>query len=94
LNSEPERIEDYRPLTLLNTDYKLLIRIIANRMHLCITDIIQKGQSYGPHGNTIFDAAAAVRDVVAYAEVSGTPLCILSIDFKEAFDKISHDYLF
>jgi len=26
--------------------------------------------------------------------MSGTPLCILSIDFKEAFDRISHDYLF
>ena len=31
---------------------------------------------------------------MAYAEVSGTPLCILSIDFTEAFDRISHDYLF
>ena len=41
----------------------------------------------------IFDAAAAVRDVVAYAETSGTPLCILSIDLK-TFDTISHDYLF
>ena len=26
--------------------------------------------------------------------MSGTPLCILSIDFKETFDRISHDYLF
>jgi len=59
-----------------------------------MTDLIQKIQHCEPHGTTIFVAAAAVRDVVAYAEVSGTPLCVLSIDFKEAFDKISHDYLF
>ena len=59
-----------------------------------MTDIIQKGQHFGPHGNTIFNAVAAVRDVVAYSELYGTPLCILSIDFKEALDKISHEYLF
>ena len=41
-NSDPERIEDYRPLTLLNSDYKLLTRIIANIMRPWMTDIIQK----------------------------------------------------
>ena len=30
----PVRIEDYRPLALLNADYKILARIIANRL-LC-----------------------------------------------------------
>jgi hypothetical protein len=35
-----------------------------------------------------------VRESVAYAEITNTPLCILSIDFKEAFDDISHTYFF
>jgi hypothetical protein len=30
---------------------------------------------------------------VAYAEVTGALLCLLSIDFKEDFDNISHYYL-
>jgi hypothetical protein len=42
----------------------------------------------------VFEALATIRDAVAYAEASGTPLFILSIDFKEAFDRISHEYLF
>jgi len=29
---QPVRIEDYRPLTLLNAEYKILARIIANRL--------------------------------------------------------------
>jgi hypothetical protein len=41
-----------------------------------------------------FEAAATVRDTVAYAETTRTPLCIVTIDFKEAFDKITHSYLF
>jgi hypothetical protein len=44
--------------------------------------------------STIFDAIATVRDAIAYAEVTQDPLCNLALDFKEAFDKISHKYLF
>ena len=58
------------------------------------TGKIQKSQHCGSHANTIFVAAATVQDVVAYAEISVTPICILSIDFKEAFVRIFHDYLF
>jgi hypothetical protein len=35
-----------------------------------------------------------IRDVMAYAEVTRQPLCIISLDFKEAFDSISHVYIF
>ena len=35
-----------------------------------------------------------LRDVLAQAEVTRTPLCILSLDFRSALDCISHNYLF
>ena len=35
-----------------------------------------------------------MRDIIAYAEETNKPICLLSIDFKEAFDKISHTFLF
>jgi len=48
----------------------------------------------GRQGNTIFDAVATVRDAVAYATDTRTPMCVVTIDFQEAFDNISHTYLF
>jgi hypothetical protein len=45
-------------------------------------------------GNTILEAVATVRDAITYAENSGTPLCVLTLDFDSAFDRISHAYLF
>jgi len=45
-------------------------------------------------GNIILDAVATVRDAVTYAENTGTPLCVLTLDFEGAFDRISHHYLF
>ena len=43
---------------------------------------------------TVLEAIATVRDAVAYASATRTPMCVLRIDFKKAFDKISHSYLF
>ena len=43
--------------------------------------------------NTIFEAVAAIRDTTAYTEVHKASVCLLTLDVKEAFDRISHDYL-
>ena len=48
----------------------------------------------GVPGNTIIDAMATVRDTIEYAESRSIPLCVLSLDFKNAFDRIAHSYLF
>ena len=90
----PSTPADYRPITLLNTDYKILARSIANWLRQLLSELLHPSQLCGMTGSTIFDAVAALRDAMAHAKVTQKPLCILSLDFKEAFDKISHTYLF
>ena len=59
-----------------------------------MSDILQPSQYCGRHGNTIFEAVAAICNIVAYTEVYKGSLCLLTIDFKEAFDRISHSCLY
>ena len=59
-----------------------------------VAELLQTCQHCGVPGNTIFEAAATVREAIAHAELTSTPLCILSLDFQEAFDKVSRTYLF
>jgi len=87
------RISDYRPLTLLNSDYKILARVIAYRLKPILQDIISPQQHCGIQVTSIFEAVATIRDVIAYAETSQTSLCVISLDFQAAFDRISHQYL-
>ena len=84
----------YWPITLLNTDYKILASIIANRLRPMMADLLQQSQYCWVLGNTIFKAVATVRKAIAQTEVKQAPLCVLSLDFQEAFDRISHQYLF
>ena len=48
----------------------------------------------GVPGNSIQDAIYRVSDVLAHAEATGTLMCVLTLDFQQAFDRISRQYLF
>ena len=56
---------DFRPITLLNTDYKLLARIIAHRLRPVMTEHLQTGNFCGVPRNTIFEAVATLREAIA-----------------------------
>ena len=92
-HSHPTDFDDYRPLTLMNTDYKIMRRIIATRLKPYLTEILHQNQFCGVQGNTVFETVTAIRDVIAHAEVTKKPLFVVSIDFSAAFDRISHEYL-
>jgi len=85
--------DDYCTITLLNSDYKILARIVEGRIRPALVEMLHESQHYGVPGKSIFDAVATVRDAAAYAEMANAPLCVLSLDYKKAFDKISHKYL-
>ena len=84
---------DRRPITLLNCDYKILTRILAWRLRPLLALHLKATQYCGVPGNTIFDAVATVRDVIAYAEHEKLPMCVLTLDFQHVFDRLSHEYL-
>ena len=88
---KPRHVVDYRPITLLNADYKIMARIITTRLRKHTTEILHQSQFCGRTDATIYDALATIRDVIAFSEERRQPLCALSIDFSEAFDRIEHN---
>ena len=76
------------------TDFKLLSRIIVNRLRPWLDDLLNPSQHCGLYDNNILGAISTIRETVAHVELTGTPSCMLSLDFKKAFDNIAHSYLF
>ena len=68
--------------------------MVARRLRPIMEDHLTHKQYCGLHGNTILDAVATVRDSVSYAESRNSPLYVLSLDLKNAFDRLSHGCLF
>jgi hypothetical protein len=90
----PMSPEEYRLLTLINSDVRLFARIIGNRIRPWLTELTHPSQCGRVGDNNILDALAVLRETVATAEATNEPVCILSLDFKEAFDRMAHTYLY
>ena len=91
----PKTFSDYRPITLLNTDYKIFSKIICSRIKTSSDGVFGIGQTCSLPGKNIFHNLTCVRDVIHFYEKQpSASAALLTIDLEQAFDRISHSYLF
>ena len=84
---------NWRPITLLNVDYKLAARVVASRLLKVIHLIVAKDQTCGVPGRFIGENVSIIRDVVSFASRTGVPLAILSLDQQKAFDRVDRGFM-
>lgn len=89
-----ECLENYRPISILNTDYKILTKILANRIKEVLGTIIESTQTYSIPGREINDTVNTIRDVIEWVKGKEQGGIILNLDFNKAFDRVEHEYLF
>jgi hypothetical protein len=88
------KLDDYGPISLLVTEYKLLARITARRLGPKMEDHLRRSQFCAVPENSILDAVATIHSATTYAKATETPFCVPTLDFDIAFDYISHRYMF
>lgn len=87
-----QKLENYRPISLLNVDYKILAKVLSMRMKSVLGSIIAPTQAYSVPGRDIADTICSVRDVIKHMEEEGG--VVMSLDLNKAFDRVEHDYLY
>lgn len=90
----PKLIDNLRPITLLNNDYKILTHIYANRLKTGISQIISETQSGFLKGRSIHNNIRLVLDLLDYSHFIEDDGFILFLDFFKAFDTIEHTFMF
>ena len=83
-----EGLDDYRPITLLNTELKILARVLANRLQLVISDLIGSEQTFTVKGRSIQDNLHLIREVLVGIE-DGTEAALISLDQSKDFDRVT-----
>ena len=86
-------MRNWRPISLLNVDYKLAARAVAARLLKVINLIVAKDQTCGVPGRYIGENVAFLRDVVTYATTFDAPVVILSLDQEKAFDRVDWNFM-
>ena len=84
---------NWRPISLLNVDYKIAARAIAGRLLKVIHSVVEKDQTCGVPGRYIGENVAFLRDVVSYATTFDSPVAILSLDQEKAFDRVDWGFM-
>ncbi len=93
-DKDPKILDNFRPITLLNTDYKIVTLIYANRLKMFLHKIISESQSGFMKGRSIHNNIRLVFDLLDYRHLIEDDGFILFIDFYKAFDSIEHALIF
>lgn len=86
-------LKNWRPVSLLCTDYKLLSKVLANRLRKVMEQVIHVDQTYCVPGRLITDNVFLVRDILDLSTSLGMRLGLISMDQEKAFDRVEHAYL-
>ena len=92
-NKDSRCIKNLRPITLLNTDYKIIEKVIANKMIPSLEDIINKDQRGFMQNRRIAVNIRKMLDIMKHVETEDLEAVILSLDFVKCFDKCSFSIL-
>ena len=87
-----EGLDDYRPITLLNAELKILARVLANRLLRVISDLIGPEQTFAVKGRSIQDNLHLIHEVLKGIE-DDTETALISLDQSKAFDRVDHRFL-
>lgn len=92
--NDPLNLRNWRPITLLNTDYKIAAHALASRIKPLMPKIISTDQNGYIKNRFIGYNIRLIQDVIDFSEKNNTDSCILFLDFSKAFDTIEWEFMF
>ena len=83
-----------RPISLLNTDYKIAMKAIAKRLEAVLPLLINADQTGFIKGRYISENVRLISDIISYTAAKNLPGLAVFLDFEKAFDSIEWNFLF
>ncbi len=88
-----EFLKNWRPISLLNVDYKIISAVIANRLKKVLNSIVSETQKGFIKGRYIGECTRLVHDIIENTRKKDIAGMILLIDFEKAFDSVNHSFI-
>ena len=86
-------VNNWRPISLLNTDYKILAHVLANRLQKVLPEVISKDQSGYLKGRNISINIRSIFDAIDHVEKTNSSGLLAFLDFEKAFDKLNWTFI-
>ena len=92
-DKDRDRIKNWRPISLLNTVYKIASSSIANRLKIVLPNIINEDQTGFVKNRYIGDNIRLIYDIISHLNSNSEPGLLLCLDFEKAFDSLDWGFL-
>ena len=86
-------LDNWRPISLTNTDYKIIAKLLALRIQKVLPDVVNIDQTCSVPGRKIQHNLTIIRDVIHYANRTNQPHLLISLDQRKAFDTVNWNLL-
>ena len=86
-------VDELRPITLLNCDYKILSKWFVKRMKPVLPWIIKSGQLCTVDKKNILFGVSNIISSILDVKQRGDQACLVSLDFFKAYDRVLLDFL-
>ena len=81
-------IKNWRPISLLNCDYKIAAKSIASRIKRVLPSVINSDQTGFQKSRFIGENIRLLNSILSYTDIEKLPGLLLFIDFEKAFDTL------
>ncbi|GKB93871.1 RNA-directed DNA polymerase, eukaryota, partial [Tanacetum coccineum] len=86
-------VKDFRPISLIGSVYKIIAKILANRLRLVLPYLISDVQSAFVANRQILDGPFILNEIISWCKHKKFNGMIFKVDFEKAFDSVKWDYL-
>ncbi len=84
-----EILSNWRPISLTNSDYKLIAKVLALRLAYVLDECVSQDQHAFIKGRNISNMIREIDDIIEFGKKEKMNNIILSLDYAKAFDTIS-----
>ncbi|KAK2356846.1 DNA-(apurinic or apyrimidinic site) endonuclease [Trifolium repens] len=84
----PQRLNDFRPISLVGSLYKILAKVLANKLRLVIGNVVSEAHTTFVKSRRILDGVLIANEVVDEARRSKKELLLFKVDFEKAYDSV------
>ncbi|GKU94281.1 hypothetical protein SLEP1_g7800 [Rubroshorea leprosula] len=92
-SENPQAIEEFRPISLIGVSYKIIAKLLANRLRKVLPKVIGEQQMAFIEGRHLMDGAVIANEVIDEVKRKKKKGFLFKVDFEKAYDKVCWEFL-
>eukprot|EP00253_Pinus_taeda_P006193 PITA_06193 len=92
--TNPRSFDRYRPISLCNSSYKIVAKLLANRIKPLLQNLISPAQGGFVKGREILDNVILIQEALHSSYARKEQGMIIKLDMSNAFDRVNRSFLF